>query len=124
MLFDFKILNVSHSTAISGTSLQGYITENYATLVEVFGEPTYSEPSGDDKVNTEWSLKFEVREEGERESRTVVATIYDWKESSADVARSAINHRWHIGGTSNDAVDVVTQAIEAKITLWANQCIV
>lgn len=111
MLFDFEIVNFSEGDT-NGTSLRGYINENYFNLVDVFGEPTYSEASGDGKVHTEWALRFEVQEDGEEDTDIVYATIYDWKESSADIARSATNYRWHIGGNSNDAVDVVKQAIK------------
>ena len=38
------------------TSLQGHVTATFQELVEAFGAPTYSEPSGDGKVNTEWEL--------------------------------------------------------------------
>ena len=110
MLFDFKIIDVNHRES-SGTSLQGYITENYSTLVEVFGEPTYTDPSGDNKVHTEWELEFVVQEKGEEDTETVLATIYDWKEPNADVARQTLGYRWHVGGNSRDAVDVITQRI-------------
>ena len=110
MLFDFKIIDVNERMS-SGTSLQGYITEDYSTLIEVFGEPTYTDPSGDGKVNTEWELEFVVQEKGEEDTETVLATIYDWKESSAEVAKMTPNYRWHVGGMSRDAVDVVTQRI-------------
>ena len=113
MLFDFKIIDVNERM-ISGTSLQGYVTENYSTLVEVFGEPTYTDASGDGKVHTEWELEFVVQEKGEEDTQVVLATIYDWKESSADVARQSLSYRWHIGGNSNDAVDVVKQAIKER----------
>ena len=33
------------------TSLQGYLKASYEDLVEVFGEPTITETSGDDKVD-------------------------------------------------------------------------
>jgi len=112
MLFDFKILKIQDGWQ-SG-SLQGYINEDYATLVEVFGEPHFSEPSGDGKVNTEWTLQFTVRENDadEGDEEYVFATIYDWKEPNAQVARTTPNYRWHIGGPNNDAVDVVKQAIQ------------
>ena len=111
MLGNFEIVNFDEGH-VNGTSLQGYINENYFNLVDVFGEPTYSDASGDGKVYTEWTLRFEVQEDGEEDTDIVYATIYDWKEESADVARTATNYRWHIGGNSMDAIDVVTQAIK------------
>ena len=76
----------------SGTSLQGYIRAYYHQLVEVFGEPDLT---NGDKVTAEWCLDFE---DG------TVATIYDWKEYETPMGL----HRWHIGGTSQEAVDRVT----------------
>ena len=43
-------------TIMEFTSLQGHVTATFQELVEAFGAPTYSEPSGDGKVNTEWEL--------------------------------------------------------------------
>ena len=115
-MLDFQILDIENdeSAAINGTSLQGYINESYYTLVEVFGEPTHSTPSGDDKVNTEWVLRFKVIEKDATDPddwEIIHATIYDWKEAGPDVARQAPKYRWHIGGKSYMADDVVSKAI-------------
>ena len=76
--------------------LQGYITASYETLVEAFGPPTFGpEHSGDGKVSTEWDI------DGIR--------IYDWKEESPDVCRSAPNYQWHIGGRSPQDVDLLVE---------------
>jgi len=80
------------------TSLQGYIQATYQELVEVFGDPTYSEPSGDEKVNTEWDLFID-------DTRV---TIYDWKDYDfGKRSRSGQPYRWHIGGNCHDAVQIV-----------------
>lgn len=111
MLSNFKIIDVNERET-SGTSYVGYITEDYSTLVEVFGPPTYSQPSGDDKVHTEWSLEFTVQEDGEEDTETVIATIYDWKEPNADVAKTTPKYRWHVGGFNKfDALECITQRI-------------
>ena len=81
----------------------------------MFGEPTHSTPSGDDKVNTEWVLSFKVIEkdaEHEDDWEYVYATIYDWKEEGLQTARQATQYRWHIGGENYMAEDVVSQAIK------------
>lgn len=81
------------------TSLQGYITCSYDTLVEVFGEPT---GNGDGyKVQAEWCGK----------SGDTVFTIYDWKEEQEiyDVTD------WHIGGHGHTAVEVVQNIVNEKI---------
>lgn len=80
------------------TSLQGYIRATYQELVEEFGNPTYSEPSGDEKVNTEWDLFID-------DTRV---TIYDWKDYDLGKrSRSGEPYRWHIGGTGQSAVNIV-----------------
>ena len=66
MLGNFKIIDVNERMA-NGTSLVGYITEDYSTLVEVFGPPHFDQPSGDGKVHTEWNLEFTVQEDGEED---------------------------------------------------------
>ena len=117
MLTDYKILEIDNdeSNFTNGSSLQGYINESYYTLVEVFGEPTYSQPSGDGKVNTEWVLRFKVIEKDATDPddwEIIHATIYDWKEQGPEVARQATQYRWHIGGKDYMAEDVVSQAIK------------
>jgi len=84
---------------VNGTSLQGYITCSYDTLVEVFGEPN---GSGDGyKVQAEWLGK----------SGDTVFTIYDWKEHQDiyDVTD------WHIGGTGHSAVEVVHNIVRERL---------
>lgn len=111
MLGNFKIIDVNERMS-SGTSLAGYITEDYSTLVEVFGRPHYEQPSGDEKVHTEWNLEFTVQEEGEEDTTSVIATIYDWKEPNADVARTTPKYRWHVGGHNRfDAIECIQQRI-------------
>ena len=75
--------------------LVGYFEATYQQVLEAFGEPTSVEPSGDQKVNTEWEM---ITPEG------APVRIYDWKEESADVARSGKPYRWHIGGNNIEAM--------------------
>lgn len=117
MLTDYKILEIDNdeSNYTSGSSLQGYINESYYTLIDVFGEPTHSTPSGDGKVNTEWVLRFKVIEKDATDPddwEIIHATIYDWKEEGPETARQATQYRWHVGGKNYMAEDVVTQAIK------------
>jgi len=111
MLFDFEIIDVVEGEP-SGTSLVGYVTEDYVTLVEAFGQPS-RQIWGGDKVCVMWELEFTVQEQGEDDTRTVRATIYDWKEDNCTVAMNAPSYKWHIGGDTNDAVDCVNQCIGA-----------
>ena len=89
---------VSDFDAIDGTSLQGYITTDYATLIATFGESL----GGGDKTTQEWVL---VGEDG------TVATIYDWKQHSTPMHKC----EWHIGGKSYKAVQLVQDALMGYI---------
>ena len=80
--------------AANMTSLQGYITTDYATLVETFGESL----GAGDKTTQEWIL---VGEDG------TVATIYDWKQYSTPMHKC----EWHIGGRDYKAVELVQDAL-------------
>jgi len=72
----------------NGTHLQGYVTTDYNTLVDVFGEP---DRRNGDKVTAEWCLEFE---DG------TLATVYDWKMYETPYGQ----YQWHIGGHNSDAV--------------------
>lgn len=67
-------------------SLQGV---SYWDLKNTFGQPTFDEPSGDDKVQKEWVFDFN----GE------TFTIYDWKTYDERYTVEQLN-TWSIGGTT------------------------
>ena len=92
-------ITFEHTTAKSGTHLQGHFTATYDELVKAFGEPTYmaERDGGFDKVWTEWNLEFRVPDE-DGDFDYVVATIYDWKEESPYNSRTGKPYTWHIGG--------------------------
>jgi len=72
----------------NGTWLQGTLPGcTYAQLIKAFGEPTYTDGSGDDKVQFEWVFKF-------NES---IFTIYDWKTYNRDHTMNKLT-TWNIGG--------------------------
>ncbi len=72
----------------NGTSFHNdVINLSYDELVERIGEPTYSEPSDDGKVQKEWNIMTDDN---------VPFTIYDWKEYDRDVT-DGDNVEWHIG---------------------------
>ena len=90
---------------ISGTALQGEITETYANLVNVFGHPHHD---GDGyKTDAEWDLKFD---DG------TIATIYNWKNGVNYLYNEGLQvediTEWHIGGTNKRAVDLVVKALQ------------
>lgn len=96
--------------AANGTSLQGTFTATYDELVKVFGEPNYKaeRDGGFDKVWTQWEIEFKVQDEDDPEDFDyVVATIYDWKESSPLNSRDGTAYRWHVGGKDWRAEDAV-----------------
>lgn len=84
--------------AANGTSLQGHVATTYGRLVDTLGEPTYSDPSGDDKVQYEWVLRTPAG----------VATVYDWKNYGSD-GRDTVD--WHIGGHDKSVVALVSAAL-------------
>jgi hypothetical protein len=66
-------------------SLEGV---RYEDLVGLLGEPTWDTPSGDDKVQKEWVVKF-----GDKQF-----TIYDWKTYDVEYTMNELEV-WSVGGT-------------------------
>jgi hypothetical protein len=90
-------MKLNKSTA-SGTSLMGYMTTDYATLVELFGMPHYK---GDgEKVTAEWVF----------EGEGTVFTIYDYKEPRTPKREYA----WHIGGANKSVLLIVREYLCQK----------
>lgn len=83
----------------SGTHLQGYVTTTFDRLVATFGRPTYSDPSGSDKVQYEWVLQTPAG----------IATVYDYKNYGID-ARTVTD--WHVGGHDGSVVPVIGAALD------------
>ena len=84
---------------IHGTSLQGAIVIDYASIKKAFGLPN----NGDEyKISAEWDILFE---DG------VIATIYDWKEGKNYLGKEGTPKtkitEWHIGGHDQKAVEHV-----------------
>jgi hypothetical protein len=73
-----------------GTSLKGYVNLTYNQLVEVLGEPTFKEESGDNKTQKEWVVEFG----GE------VFTIYDWKTYDVEYTMNELN-RFNVGSKTS-----------------------
>jgi hypothetical protein len=72
----------------NGTSLSGYLPKvTYSQLVEIFGEPTLGEPSGDNKVQKEWVFEDEDRD---------IFTVYDYKTYDENYTMYE-NTDWHVG---------------------------
>jgi hypothetical protein len=85
-----------------GTLFKGYINATYNQLVEALGEPTYNEPSGDNKTQVKWVVEFE----GD------IFTIYDWKTYSREYTENELK-TFNVGGTKS-AFDFI-QEVETLI---------
>jgi hypothetical protein len=96
-----KILSKEEASN-KGTSFKGYINATYSQLLEVLGETTYNDRSGDGKVNFEWFIEFEDE----------IFTIYDWKTYSKEYTENELV-KWNVGGTTN-AFDFI-QEVETLI---------
>jgi hypothetical protein len=101
-----KIMNfkVNNNRVAYGTSLKGYITATFDELVETFGSPGI----GDEfKIDAEWVVEFD---DG------TIATIYNWKDGRNYLGDEGSPVEditdWHIGGTSQRAVDLVESVLE------------
>jgi hypothetical protein len=74
--------------SVNGTSFHDSVIRTTVNkLVEVLGEPTVQDNTGEDKVNFEWDCETK---DGE------VFTIYDWKEYKIIHGEELIE--FHIGG--------------------------
>jgi len=115
--FNFEKMSKEEDNT-SGSSLKGKLKFGikYDDLVNMFGPPTYSNESGDGKVNFEWVIEFE-NENGMLEQYT----IYDWKvdaeyskmnTGAISEAKEWFGSRWHIGGKGS-AFDFIVCLEEA-----------
>jgi len=96
--------NPNYSLTI-GSSLKGHILATYNQLVEILGEPTYPNPSGDEKVQKEWVVQF----------RGDYFTIYDWKTFDVDYTMNELES-FHIGGKvpAWDFIDALENKLHGK----------
>jgi hypothetical protein len=96
---DWKLLN--------GTSLQGYVNVDYATLVNVFGEPDEGDAY---KTDANWSVTV----------NGTVCTIYNYKDGvnylgSVRGKQKEYITDWHIGGRTLRSVKLVEGAISTYL---------
>jgi len=98
-----QVFDEMTAPSVNGTFLVGKL-ENYSydALVDTLGEPTFSEPSGDDKTQVEWVVKFDDQ----------IFTIYDWKTYDRDFTLNQLDV-WHVGGKGKATVFI--QALERKL---------
>lgn len=74
----------------NGTSLKGYINASYDELFHILGEPTYNEPSGDNKIQIEWVVKF----------GNELFTVYDWKTYDREYTINELSE-FNVGGKTD-----------------------
>jgi len=76
----------------TGTFKVGSLQDvDYDKIASVFGEPSITEPSADNKVQFEWVLTYDDK----------VFTIYDWKTFDREYTLYELNV-WSIGGQVKD----------------------
>lgn len=86
----------------SGTSLKGYVTTQYDTLVSLFGKPSYTDADPYAKVNCEWVLNVKYFEDEGMEDydyQTETVIIYNWMDGHIPLQEC----QWHVGGKSYQA---------------------
>lgn len=89
-----------------GTHLQGYLQDmTYNQLVEIFGEPTFDEPSGDEKIQREWVIQHDG----------VYFTIYDWKTYDLEYTMNSLTC-FNVGGKTS-AYNFIDAVEKAKASL-------
>lgn len=76
-------------------------------LTKLFGEPSYDDNTGREKVNLRWDLEDEDEN---------IITIYDWKEDRKLYSWNIIE--WHIGG--NNKFNTIKAKIKLKELLNQN----
>jgi hypothetical protein len=84
------------------THLVGYITLTRRELIQIFGQPR-DEVSSDNKVTTEWTLKFADK---------TIANIYDYKRYELGAPSDDEVYEWHVGGYRIESLERVVDEIE------------
>ena len=90
-----KVLKAEEAR-VNGTYLVGYLEDvNFMDLVTGLGEPTFDDPSGDDKVQVEWVCKFNGK----------LFTIYDWKTYDREFTEHSLT-KFNVGGKGVSGLEV------------------
>ena len=86
-----KVFKQGTAPSTTGTSLSGYLDNvTYQDLINALGEPTFDEPSGDDKTQMTWVIEFKYN----------LYTLYDWKTYDREYTETGLT-RWNIGSKVN-----------------------
>ena len=93
---------------MNGTFRVGEINRTYRDLVTGLGEPTFDEPSGDDKIQVEWVCVYKGN----------VFTIYDWKTYDREITEWKLKE-FNIGSKTARGYEV-TEFVNAVRNQIAN----
>ncbi len=113
-----NVIGINKSYKLSqGTGLRGYVTVSYDELCRVFGLPI--EIDGEDKIQVQWIIRFEVVNEMDGSTYSVVSSIYDYKVGPqyVGIAQGIPFQQvtvWHIGGhrmSDSESVRLVHEAL-------------
>ena len=103
----YKIKNKEKALSLTGgTSLKDKIVGyTFSQLYEVLGEPTFNQPSGDEKMQFEWVFTYQGNP----------FTIYDWKTYDKQYSMNELT-QWHVGGKSysGDFVEKIEKKLKEK----------
>jgi hypothetical protein len=106
MQMKIKVFKQGSAPDTYGTSLAGYLDNvTYQDLINALGEPTFDEPSGDDKTQMTWVFEF----------RGNLYTLYDWKTYDRAYTENELT-RWNIGSRVNafDFIEEMEAIIDEK----------
>ena len=101
-----KVQKITNQNDIYGTSFHGTtLTTTLDKLIEILGQPTYTEEDEEEKVQYEWELEL-VKDD----NTTFPFTIYDWKEYC--YIPHTRNIGWHIGGRNQEETEFAKAHVE------------
>ena len=103
----YNVQNTEKALSMTvGSSLKGIINgPTYSQLVELLGEPTFPNSTGDGKVHKEWTIK----------DGNDVFSIYDWKTYDVEYTTNELT-TWNVGGKSyaGDFIEKIQKKVEEK----------
>lgn len=97
---------------VNGTHLVGEITTTYDKLVELFGDPTYTDADPNEKVNCEWTIDAKIITDfcDDEDYFYKPFTVYCWKEGRIPTEE----YSWHIGGDDYESYEIASTIINSK----------
>lgn len=102
-----RFLPIDRNDALDTSFFDTTIRTSVAKLRKVLGEPDCVDNTGEDKVNFEWMRKFIHK------GRTIIFTVYDYKEYRRLSERTIVE--WHIGGFNREETNLAVRAMVGEI---------